>query len=85
MREVWDVEPATADDPGRRSLLEVKTNPAVAISNAAWRQLRLFCSEFGFSPVSRTRLAIEKKDDGAADLAALLSRPRLPKAPPAVN
>jgi P27 family predicted phage terminase small subunit len=83
--ECWDVEPATATDPGRRSLLEVKTNPAVAISNAAWRQLRLFCSEFGFSPVSRTRLAIEKKDDGEADLAKMLMTPRQPKNTAVVN
>jgi phage terminase small subunit len=32
-----------------------KNHPAVAVSNSSWRQVRAFCSEFGASPVSRTR------------------------------
>jgi len=62
-------------------VVDVKTHPAVIVQRAAWMQLRAFCSEFGFSPVSRQRVAVEKKDDGLEDLAALLSRPREPKAP----
>jgi P27 family predicted phage terminase small subunit len=91
MLEIWDMGEPTLDEdghaviPAQKSLLSIKTNPAVAISNGAWRQLRGFCAEFGFSPVSRTRLAIEKKDDGEADLAKLLSAPRQPKPSPAVN
>jgi P27 family predicted phage terminase small subunit len=57
-----------------------KAHPAVAISNAAWRQVRAFCSEFGLSPVSRTRLAVEKKTAPEEDLAKLLSQPRPPRA-----
>jgi P27 family predicted phage terminase small subunit len=59
-------------------LLRTKAHPAIAVSNAAWRQMRAFCSEFGLSPVSRTRLAIERKDEGQ-DLAAILSAPRAPR------
>src|SRR5436305_14436798 len=44
------------DINGQRISVKVKDHPAVAISNAAWRQVRAFCSEFGLSPVSRTRL-----------------------------
>ena len=53
-----------------------KKHPAVEVSNAAWRQLRAFCSEFGLSPVSRTRLTIEKPDKNTQSIADLLSRPR---------
>jgi P27 family predicted phage terminase small subunit len=54
-----------------------KKHPAVAVSNAAWALVKGFCSEFGLSPVSRTRLAIERKDDGERNLHDLLSGPRL--------
>jgi phage terminase small subunit len=50
------------------------------VSNAAWRQVRAFIGEFGFSPVSRTRLSIEQKDNGVEDLMSILSKPREPKA-----
>jgi P27 family predicted phage terminase small subunit len=56
-----------------------KTYPAVTISKAAWSQVRSFCSEFGLSPVSRTRLAMEKPDTGESDLMAMLSAPREPR------
>lgn len=55
---------------------KIKNHPAIATSNAAWKQVRMFCSEFGLSPVSRTRLTVEKADDGSADLMAQLSQPR---------
>jgi hypothetical protein len=48
---------------------------------AAWVLLKAFCSEFGLSPVSRTRLAIEKPTTGEADLVALLSQPRERRTP----
>jgi P27 family predicted phage terminase small subunit len=58
-------------------------NPAAAISHAAWRLVCEFCSEFGFSPLSRTRLALGKPDKGAQELMEMLSRPREhPKPPP---
>jgi P27 family predicted phage terminase small subunit len=67
-------------EPGAQEavLLKRKAHPAIAVSNAAWRQVRAFCSEFGLSPVSRTRLAIERKDD-AGDLAKILMQPRAPR------
>jgi P27 family predicted phage terminase small subunit len=55
---------------------KVKNHPAVAVSNAAWRQVRAFCSEFGLSPVSRTRLVLEQPDTSTEDLMKLLSTPR---------
>lgn len=64
---------------------KIKNHPAVAVSNAAWRNLRAFCSEFGLSPVSRTRLTIDKKDDGEDDFLKLLSRPREQKQVTTVN
>jgi P27 family predicted phage terminase small subunit len=68
---------------GEILVTKYRNHPAVAISNAAWRHLRAFCSEFGLSPVSRTRLSIEKKADDT-DLLALLSKPRERKDVPVV-
>jgi phage terminase small subunit len=49
--------------------------------NQAWALMRSFCTEFGLSPVSRMRLAVEKEDVGEADLLELLGRPRENRAP----
>lgn len=69
----------TKDPQTGRWIRKVKTNPAVTISKACWAQVRSFCSEFGLSPVSRTRLALEKRDTSDEDLRKLLSAPREPK------
>ena len=68
-------------DPETNKLVvaNVKPHPAVAQGNAAWALMRAFCSEFGLSPVSRTRLAIEKPTVGEDDLLEILSRAREPK------
>jgi P27 family predicted phage terminase small subunit len=65
-------------DPKTNELVvvNVKSHPAVAQMNAAWVLLKAFCSEFGLSPVSRSRLAIEKPSAGEADLMELLAQPR---------
>ena len=67
-----------------RFVLKIKAHPAVAISNQAWRQVRSFCSEFGLSPVSRTRLSVDKQDK-LPDLAEVLNRPRVRGEVPTVN
>jgi len=74
-------EPIT-DNQGNRIGQRARTNPAVAISNACWRTVHSFCSEFGLSPVSRTRLTIDEKDSSQQDLLKLLSQPRERKAAP---
>lgn len=64
----------------------LKKNPAVEISNQAWRAVKMFCSEFGLSPVARMRVKIEKDEKAAADdLAEILSRPRAPRPPVTVQ
>ena len=81
VREGITVEESVLDnESGERIVLKVKKHPAVEVSNQAWRQVRAFCSEFGLSPVSRTRLSIEKHESAGADLMELLSRPRAPRA-----
>jgi len=60
-------------------VVNVKPHPAVAQGNAAWALVRAFCSEFGFSPVSRARLAIDKTMGDEDDLLEILSRPRQPR------
>ncbi len=75
--------PRRALDPATNKLVVVglRPHPAVAQMNASWMVLRAFCSEFGLSPVSRTRLAIDKPDAGDDELAAILSQPRERKQP----
>ena len=65
-------------DPETNKLVvsNVKPHPAVAQGNAAWMLLKAFCSEFGLSPVSRTRLTIEKPADSEDELIGILSQPR---------
>jgi P27 family predicted phage terminase small subunit len=65
-------------------VVDVKPHPAVRQGNQALALMKAFCSEFGLSPVSRTRLAIDKLDDGEADLLELLGRPREKRTPPIV-
>ena len=71
-------------DPATNKLVvvDVKPHPAVRQGNQAWALMRSFCSEFGLSPVSRLRLAVEKPDAGEADLLELLGRPREKRMPP---
>lgn len=80
-REGITVQETSIAEDGEVVVLKTKANPAVAVSNAAWRQLRAFASEFGLSPVSRTRLSLERRDDGTQDLAKLLSQSRPPRDP----
>jgi P27 family predicted phage terminase small subunit len=70
---------------GEKVVLKRKHHPAIAISRAAWDKVRQFSGEFGLSPVSRARLAIEKQNTGEADLAAILTQPRAPRVAPTVN
>lgn len=71
------VEDRFIDDSGDVVVLKIKKNPAVEISNRAWLLVKAFCSEFGLSPVSRTRLVISKGDDG--DMEALMKALREPR------
>ena len=53
-----------------------KKHPAAEISNQSWRLVRMFCSEFGLSPVSLARLPVETTDEAEEDLLEILSSPR---------
>ena len=69
-------EPIINHTTGKVIGTKIKNHPAVAVSNAAWRQLRAFCLEFGLSPDSRTRLALEQPDTSTEDLMKILTTPR---------
>jgi P27 family predicted phage terminase small subunit len=71
-----DIFDKTGSIVGSRSV----PNQAIAISNAAWKNVKAFCSEFGLSPASRTRLTLEKRDETQEELMELLSSPRKPRA-----
>lgn len=69
-------EEAITDSDGDVVGTKLRKNPAVEVSNRSWMLVKAFCSEFGLSPVSRTRLTIEKTPKEESDLAEMLSRPR---------
>ena len=60
------------------SQVRLAPHPAIAISRAAWVLVRAFCSEFGLSPASRTRLVSDQAAIGRqeSDLMELLLRRR---------
>ena len=77
------IENSTIDaESGEKIVLKVRAHPAIAVSNAAWQQVRSFSAEFGLSPAARARVVSERKEP-TEDLAAILSAPREPR--PAVQ
>ena len=64
---------------GQLEVVDVRPHPALHIRDRALMQMRAFCSEFGFSPVSRARLFVERREADGDDLMALLTQPRKPK------
>ena len=64
------------DGAGNWVVVGMVAHPAVRQRNQALLIMRAFCSEFGLSPISRTRLSVEPPDDEEDDLTALLSQPR---------
>jgi P27 family predicted phage terminase small subunit len=65
------------DAAGNRVVVGMVAHPAVRQRNQALLIMRAFCSEFGLSPISRTRLSVENPAEEEDDLFALLSQPRL--------
>lgn len=55
---------------------EYKPHPLIIVSQNAWKLVKSFCSEMGFGPVSRSRVAIEKQSSVEEDLAEILAKPR---------
>ena len=66
------------NDEGIEIGVKIRKHPAVEIANESWRLCRSFCSEFGLSPVSRTRLTLDKKEvqSDEDELAKLFAAPR---------
>jgi P27 family predicted phage terminase small subunit len=63
------------DSAGNWVVVGMVAHPAVRQRNQALLIMRAFCSEFGLSPISRTRLSVEPADDDDDDLMKLLSQP----------
>jgi len=66
---------------GQMEVVDVRPHPALYIRDRALMQMKAFCSEFGFSPVSRARLFVERREADGDDLMALLTQPRERKQP----
>ncbi len=75
-------EPIQLKETGEIVGFKLKKNPWVEVKNRALMLMGRFCTEFGLSPVSRTRLKVEKDDEAGEDLIALLSKPREPRKSP---
>jgi P27 family predicted phage terminase small subunit len=54
-----------------------RRHPASVVAAAQWQLLKVFVAQFGLSPLSRTRLTVDRKSSDAVDLNKLLSGPRL--------
>jgi P27 family predicted phage terminase small subunit len=63
----------------------VQQNPLLGIIRAQMNIVNGLVREFGLTPSSRTRIAVEEQDTSDADFWALLSQPRLPRAPIPTN
>jgi P27 family predicted phage terminase small subunit len=59
----------------------IQQSPLLGIIGAQTRIVNDLLREFGLTPSSRTRIMIEKEDDGHDELMAILSSPRLRRAP----
>ena len=59
----------------------IQQNPLLGIIRAQMNIVNGLVREFGLTPSSRTRITIEKEDDGHDELMAILSSPRLRRAP----
>ena len=65
---------------GQMEVVDVRPHPALHIRDRALMQMKAFCSEFGFSPVSRARLLVDRSEaDSDGDLMAILAQPRIVK------
>jgi P27 family predicted phage terminase small subunit len=64
------------DASGNWVVVGMVAHPGVRQRNQALLIMRAFCSEFGLSPISRTRLSVENPGEEEDDLTALLSQPR---------
>jgi P27 family predicted phage terminase small subunit len=64
------------DASGNWVVVGMVAHPAVRQRNQALLIMRAFCSEFGLSPISRTRLSVENPGEEDDDLMKLLSQPR---------
>ena len=73
------IEEPIVNSEGEEIGTKIRKHPAVEVSNRAWMLAKAFCSEFGLSPVSRTRLTIEKGNTGEQELWEILSGPRVPR------
>jgi P27 family predicted phage terminase small subunit len=77
-REGQVVRIQSLDPQTKEPIEKQRPHAAIAISRAAWAQVRAFCSEFGLTPVARTRLAADSSapKEKQTDLFALLATPR---------
>jgi P27 family predicted phage terminase small subunit len=63
----------------------IQQNPLLGIIRAQMNIVNELVREFGLTPSSRTRIAVEEPDTNDADFWALLSQPRLPRPPIPTN
>ena len=77
-RDGLTIEVSVMDPEGKVIRKETKPNPAISLSKEAWKLVRSFATEFGLSPVARTRVKVTPPNDDD-DLEKLLNAPRAPR------
>ncbi len=70
MHKHGEVYPIKNEDGTVKYLQQV---PQVSIANKALHQIRVFCSEFGLTPSSRSRIQVPGADDADDSMEAMLS------------
>jgi P27 family predicted phage terminase small subunit len=63
----------------------IQQNPLLGIIRAQMNIVNGLVRESGLTPSSRTRITIEKEDDGHDELMAILSQPRVRRSPIPIN
>jgi P27 family predicted phage terminase small subunit len=67
---------------GQLVVLSVKKNPSYDIFRDSSRLYAMLAQQFGVTPVSRTKIHLEKPDTANDDLMAILMAPRPPRVKP---
>ena len=70
------IEIIKTNDDGEEYTSYIQQRPEVAIGNKALVAFKAFCTEFGLTPSSRTRIDIKSSDDEKDPIEAIINRRR---------
>lgn len=62
-KEIRDHGSLTVEGHGSTGQVVMKSHPAIAIRDGAWKKFRAMATEFGMTPASRSKVAASKQED----------------------